>query len=213
MRILICDDHALFAEGLKLVLEEIDGKLAVSVCGSAEEAMALASRTPFDLILLDWHLRGLTGEAALVALHEAAAESTIVIVSGERDMHLVRRAVELGAASFIPKDASKQEFRAALATLARGALFLPAAALETAGAPATAGGQLELADAFPGLTARQCDVLRAMLRGHSNKLIARHLGLSPETVKSHVRAVFDELQVHSRAEAVYVAARRGVRIH
>lgn len=215
MRILICDDHALFAEGLRMVLEAIDGKLEVDTCGGAEAAIAAARAAPFDLLLLDWHLSGLSGEAALLAIRDATPETSIVVVSGERDVHLIRKIVDLGAAGFIPKDSSKQELREALAAIARGEVFLPPSALETVSVatvgPITHG--LEVTEAFPGLTPRQCDVLRAMIRGHSNKLIARELDLSPATVKSHLKVVFEELGVHSRAEAVYVAARRGVRIH
>ena len=215
MRILICDDHALFAEGLRLILEGIDEKIQVTVCASAEEGLAHVGLHAIDVLLLDWHLRSLTGEAALLAFRDAAPAASIVVVSGERDIGLVRRIIELGAVGFIPKDSSKQEFHNALRSIAQGAVYLPPAALDDAPdathAPARDG--LEVGDAFPSLTPRQRDVLRAMIRGHSNKLIARELDLSPATVKSHLKVVFAELGVHSRAEAVYVAARHGVRIH
>jgi two-component system, NarL family, nitrate/nitrite response regulator NarL len=215
MRILICDDHALFAEGLRLILEGTCAKLEVAVCASAEDGLAHVAAQPCDVLLLDWHLRGLSGETALLAFRDAAPEATIVIVSGERDLHLVHKAIELGAAGFIPKDSSREEFRSALRGIAHGTVYLPPAALDfdrQPGQPPAHAG-LEVGHAFPALTPRQCDVLRAMIRGHSNKLIARELDLSPATVKSHLKVVFEELGVHSRAEAVYVAARRGVRIH
>ena len=117
MRVLVCDDHSLFREGLRLLLEKLDPSMEVTLTGSAEDAVAATRDAMFDLILLDWHMDGLAGERALEAL-----------------------------------------------------------------------------------------------RGNSNKLIARQLGISDGTVKTHLRAIYQELGTRNRTEAVYMAAEHGVRI-
>jgi DNA-binding NarL/FixJ family response regulator len=93
----------------------------------------------------------------------------------------------------------------AVQTIADGGVYLP-----------SGGGSAirtrDVRDAFPTLTERQADVLRAALRGSSNKLIGRELGISDGTVKTHLRAIYQELGTRNRTEAVYVAARQGVRI-
>jgi DNA-binding NarL/FixJ family response regulator len=128
-----------------------------------------------------------------------------VVLSGDRNAELVRNAVDFGAAGFIPKDSPPAQLMIAVKTIADGGVYLPTgglAAIQTR----------DVRDAFPTLTERQADVLRAALRGNSNKLIARQLGISDGTVKTHLRAIYQELGTRNRTEAVYMAAEQGVRI-
>ena len=205
MRVLVCDDHSLFREGLRLLLEKLDAGMEVTVTGSAEEAVAATKGGMFDLILMDWHMGGLSGVQALEALREAAPLTRVVVLSGDRAADLVRTAVDQGAAGFIPKDAPPAQLMTAVKTIADGGVYLPTGAL----APIHTR---DVRDAFPTLTERQADVLRAALRGSSNKLIARELGISDGTVKTHLRAIYQELGTRNRTEAVYMAAEQGVRI-
>ena len=205
MRVLVCDDHSLFREGLRLLLEKLDASMEVTLTGSAEEALAATRGAMFDLILLDWHMEGLQGARALEALREAAPLTRVVVLSGDRDAQLVRSAVDGGAAGFIPKDAPPAQLMTAVRTIADGGVYLPTGGI----APIHTR---DVRDAFPQLTERQADVLRAALRGNSNKLIARELGISDGTVKTHLRAIYQELGTRNRTEAVYMAAEQGVRI-
>jgi two-component system, NarL family, nitrate/nitrite response regulator NarL len=205
MRVLVCDDHSLFREGLRLLLEKLDGSMQVTLTGSAEEALAATRSGMFDLILLDWHMDGLAGSRALEALRESAPLTRVVVLSGDRDAELVRTAVDLGAAGFIPKDSPPAQLMLAVKTIADGGVYLPSAGVSKI-------QTRDVRDAFPTLTERQADVLRAALRGNSNKLIARELGISDGTVKTHLRAIYQELGTRNRTEAVYMAAEQGVRI-
>ena len=205
MRVLVCDDHSLFREGLRLLLEKLDGSMQVTLTGSAEEALAATRSGMFDLILLDWHMDGLAGSRALEALRESAPLTRVVVLSGDRDAELVRTAVDLGAAGFIPKDSPPAQLMLAVKTIADGGVYLPSAGVSKI-------QTRDVRDAFPTLTERQADVLRAALRGNSNKLIARQLGISDGTVKTHLRAIYQELGTRNRTEAVYMAAEQGVRI-
>ena len=205
MRVLVCDDHSLFREGLRLLLEKLDASMEVTLTGSAEEAVAATKAGMFDLILLDWHMDGLAGARALEALRESAPLTRVVVLSGDRNAELVRTAIDVGAAGFIPKDSPPAQLMIAVKTIADGGVYLPTGTL----APIHTR---DVRDAFPTLKERQADVLRAALRGNSNKLIARQLGISDGTVKTHLRAIYQELGTRNRTEAVYMAAEQGVRI-
>ena len=221
MHVLVCDDHALFREGLRLLLQRLDDSMDISLCGSCEKGVEQAAYRPVDLVLMDWHMDGLSGAAALSAFREAAPLAQLVVLSGDKSPALVRSVVDLGAAGFIPKDASPDVLMLALRTIAAGGVFLPVAGLSGSGhghgdpglwKDQTATAPRDVRQAFPHLTERQADVLRSALRGLPNKLIARELGISDGTVKTHLSAVFRELDVQSRTEALYVAAKHGVRI-
>ena len=205
MRVLVCDDHDLFREGLRLLLEKLDAGMEVTLASSAEAAVAATREGMYDLILMDWHMDGMGGAGGLAALRESAPLTRVVILSGDRDADLVHSAVELGAAGFIPKASPPAELMKAVMTVAEGGIYLPSAGFSK-------GHSRDVRDAFPTLTERQADVLRAALRGSSNKLIARELGISDGTVKTHLRAIFQELGTRNRTEAVYMAAQQGVRI-
>ena len=223
MRVLVCDDHALFREGLRLLLQRLDETMDVALTGSCDKGVRDAAHIPYDLVLMDWHMDGLSGADALLAFREVAPFARLVVLSGDRSAALVRSVVDLGAVGFIPKDASPEVLMLALRTVAGGGVYLPGALLSGAGNAGgndgAAQGQMlatpaprDVREAFPHLTERQADVLRAALRGLPNKLIARELGISDGTVKTHLSAVFRELDVQSRTEALYVAAKHGVKI-
>ncbi len=221
MRILIVDDHALFAEGLSLLLGT-RGSHDIVVCQSGTAALDLAAAESdgpgFELVLLDWNLGGgITGEPLVIALKASLPNARVVIVSGENGATVVRRAIESGAAGFVPKESSPALLIDALTLTAHGGVYLPLEVLsDTMPSKSFAGQQLpqplqRIADAFPQLTARHVDVIDRLARGMSNKQIARALDISDGTVKQHLNAIFRELDVTSRTEAVYLMAKRGVR--
>lgn len=215
MKVLVVDDHALFREGLRLLLQSLDSRMSVVVTANVPEGAAAAAES-VDLILMDWHLESeLSGEQALHALREAAPHARIVVLSGEKNPSLIRSVVDRGAVGFIPKDISPERLLDALQVLAAGGIYLPPAVLsgiDSSPQEPPRGTLREITLAFPALTQRQGEVLCAALRGLPNKLIARELGISDGTVKTHLAVIFRELGVQSRTEAVYVAARHGVRI-
>ena len=216
MRVLVIDDHALFREGLRLLLQSLDRAVEVQMTSTIEEATRIVREGQFDLILMDWYLEGVSGADGLAALREASPHARIVVLSGEKSASLIRSVVDLGAVGFIPKDISPERLMLALQTIAGGGIYLPAAVLSgvehTAHPPSSSNALRDITMAFPGLTQRQGEVLTATLRGLPNKLIARELGISDGTVKTHLSVIYRELGVQCRTEAVYVAARHGVRI-
>lgn len=216
MRTLIVDDHLLFSAGLQLLLGATEGVGEVDCAASGAEALQRAAAVPYELVLLDWHLgREPSGVALIAQLREALPQARVVIVSGEVHPDLVHRAIEAGAVGFVPKESSPDAMIRALRTVAHGGICLPSAALATApGEAARAGAGAELTEigaAFPQLTARHVEVLARIVRGLSNKEIARDLGIADGTVKQHANAIFRELGLQNRTEAVYLLARMGVR--
>lgn len=211
MRILIVDDHDLFRKGLRLLLSGFDAELVVMEAADCAEATAMAGE-PFDLVLLDLHMPGKSGLDALHSLRPSFESSPIVVLSGEDDPRQVRRAIDAGAAGFIPKSSTPDVLRSALRLVLADEVYLPAVALK--GIDDDAG---ETATVTPGrlaetLSERQVDVLRKAVQGKANKVIARELGISEGTVKAHLSAAFRALGVHNRTEAVYAAARCGLQL-
>lgn len=211
MRLLIVDDHTLFRDGMRLLLDTFDEDIEFCEAGSCEAAVELVGRSPADLILLDMKLPGVSGLDALLALREVAGEAAIVVLSGEDSPQLVRDTIDAGAVGFIPKSSSRTVLLNALRLVLAGGIYLPRIALDGID---NAGQHVQARPKQPidGLSDRQMQVLRAVIRGRPNKAIARDLGISEHTVKSHLASVFRALGVGNRTEAVFAAAKLGIRL-
>lgn len=214
MRIVLVDDHSLFAEGLKTLLSDLDPTPHVSLCRSCEDALLIEPSDPVDLILLDYYLPGLSALAALDALRRHFTNARIIVVSAENDPLVIRSIIDAGAAGYIPKTATYAVLTAAVHLVAAGGTYLPPEALDDVEPKQRSRGD-ENATAREPLTGRglgclskrQREVLRLVVQGLPNKLIADRLRISEHTVKAHVSASFKLLGVSNRTEAVYVAAK------
>ena len=222
---------------MRFLLRSLDASLEMDEASSCAQALEHVAGRNYDLILLDLNMPGLNGLDALAALRDAASDMPLVVLSGETDPRVVRAAIEGGAMGYIPKSAKSALagvlkdgmlicaggfglcgipevlIQALRLVLAHG-VYLPPLVLDAAYAtPAPAPALPQCASTvLPGLTPRQMDVLRLVIRGKANKDIARELDLSEGTVKAHLSAVFQALDVHSRTEAVYAAAKLGLRL-
>jgi len=212
MNILLIDDHALFREGLKFLLRSLDAALEVDEAGDCAKALEHAAARSYDLVLLDLKMPGVAGLDALAALRDAVPDAPLVVLSGEDNPGVVRAAIERGAMGFIPKSSTPEVLIQALRlVLARG-VYLPPAVLDAARAPASVALQSAGDMVLRGLTPRQMDVLRCVIQGKSNKVIARELDVSEGTVKAHLSSVLRALDARNRTEAVYAAAKLGLRL-
>jgi len=205
VKILLVDDHNLFAEGLKTLLGDFDPKPLVVLCASCEEATQLPDLAGFDIVLLDYFLSGQSGIDALGILRESCPDALIIVVSALDDPSTIREMIDNGAAGFIPKTSTYAELTSALNSVLAGSTFLPPSILRT-GASRTAAAA-ESNNGLGQLSPRQREVLNQVVRGKPNKVIARNLGISENTVKAHVSASFRLLGVKNRTEAVYAAAK------
>jgi DNA-binding NarL/FixJ family response regulator len=191
------------------MLREVFPAADVSEADSCVQAADLRDQR-FDLIFLDWNMPGLQGEQALDAVKLGFPTCPVVVVSGEDGADIIRSAIARGAAGYVPKAASPEVMLGALQLILAGGVYLPPQVLGTAPRLGTAGARAEppLAD----LTERQKAVLRSALKGTPNKVIARELGISEGTVKSHLSSAFRALDVRNRTEALYSAAKLGLRL-
>jgi len=214
MNVLLIDDHALFREGLKFLLRSLDAALHIDEAGDCAKALEHAAARSYDLVLLDLKMPGVAGLDALAALRDANPDAPLVVLSGEDNPGVVRAAIERGAMGFIPKSSTPEVLIQALRlVLARG-VYLPPAVLDAARDPEPVALQRGTAAdiVLPGLTPRQMDVLRCVIQGKSNKVIARELDVSEGTVKAHLSSVLRALDARNRTEAVYAAAKLGLRV-
>ncbi len=217
MDILITDDHALFRDGLKYVLRQLDNNMIIFEAGNCDEAVQIATeQQQLDLILLDLVMSGTNGIAALKMLRNCAPSIPIVIVSGTEDRKTVKNVLDCGAQGFIPKSSSSEVMLGALHLVLSGGIYLPALLLNDSGKEPSnelmlnneVDGGHEQPTSPPvdhGLTLRQLEVLSLLCRGLSNKEISRTLSLAEGTVKIHVTAILKTLQVTSRTQAVIAA--------
>jgi len=219
MKALLIDDHPLILSALKAVIEGIGAHVSVVGVGTAQAAReTLASDCGFDLVLLDLQLADADGFELLSELRAAYPALPVVVVSASDRSTDVIRAIDLGAMGFVPKRASNETLFDALNMVMSGGIYVPPMIMRTHlaskppiangwgvrldDAPAGAGPRAGAPLAALGLTPRQTDVLALLLQGQPNKLIARALNLSVETVKDHVAAVLRTLNVSSRTQAV-----------
>ncbi|MGH8188792.1 MAG: response regulator transcription factor [Steroidobacteraceae bacterium] len=198
MKILIVDDHPLFRAGFQAVLEQSSLDAGVASVSSINEALqALQRDGDIGLVLLDIHLRGDDGFNALKLIGERFPTTACIMISGDEGQGVAARAVTAGASGFIPKSFTAEEMIVAIQRVLSGDVFVPATA------------NLSQPPDTRGLTLRQLEVISMLGRGFSNKEIARALDVAERTVKAHVSAVFEALNVRNRTQAVLVAQRRG----
>ncbi len=221
MKVLLVDDHPLILAALQTVIQGLDSGVSVKGVDSAAAARAaLAADPDFDLVLLDLALGDADGFDVLAEFRSTYPALPVVVVSASDRASDVIRALDGGAMGFVPKRSSNDSLHEALRMVMSGGMYVPPnmlgmdghlAAVEAAPAPgalplgehARAEPQQRLPTmAELGLTPRQGDVLMLLLKGLPNKLIARELNVSVETVKDHVAAVLRALGVSSRTQAV-----------
>ena len=223
MKVLLIDDHPLILSALQNVIQGLGSDVTVVGAGSARAARdTLKAEGDFDLVLLDLHLGDADGFEVLAELRSKYPAVPVVVVSASDRSSDVIRAIDAGAMGFVPKRASHETLFEALHMVMSGGIYVPPMTMGfDAPTPKPEGdtvpsvlrvlrgqaddsgfesGTVPLSEI--GLTPRQTEVLALLLKGYSNKLIARELNLSVETVKDHVAAVLRALGVSSRTQAV-----------
>ncbi|MBC8269179.1 MAG: response regulator transcription factor [Rhodospirillaceae bacterium] len=207
VRILIADDHPLFRDAMRQVVESGFKESDIIEAGNLDEARAVMTEDQeLDLVLLDIHMPGAEGYSGLVELRKLSPATPIVIVSGSADATAVEKVIEYGAAGFIPKAISRERMQAAIRTVMAGEVYHPEETdLEVAMASESGGGDPELLERMKSLTAAETKVFHLLVEGKPNKIIAYDLDIKESTVKAHISAILRKLQVFSRTQAVLMA--------
>jgi DNA-binding NarL/FixJ family response regulator len=215
MKILLVDDHLLFRDGLKLILNKLDVRSVTLEAGSLEEAVQAAGQhSDIHLVLFDLGLPGRHGMDALSEFRCRFESLPVVVLSGLSDKATIIDALEQGAMGFVPKSMPSQSLHDALQIVLAGGVFVPP--LEDPplapigdGTATSAAQPLQRLSAL-GLTARQMQVFRLIVQGKPNKVIARDLGVAESTVKAHVKPILKALNVTSRVGAILKMGRAGI---
>ena len=210
IRILLADDHPLFRDGLRALIESVDDLSVVAEADNGDDAVTLALSHALDVVLMDVQMPGTNGIEATRRLVQRNPHIRVLMLTMFEDDDSVFAAVRAGARGYLLKGARQEETLRAIRAVANGeVIFGPGVAqrvmqLLTCARPAAS------APSFPDLTDREYEILDLIARRCSNAEIAARLVLSPKTVRNYVSSILDKLQVADRAEARIAAQAAGL---
>lgn len=200
IKVLIVEDHPTFRMGLATLIESQPDMTVIAQFGSGEEVLAAYQPGLAAVILMDLRLPGIGGVETIIGLHARDPGVRVIVLTTYEADEDVFRAMQSGAKSYLLKDMSTEEVTGTIRAVNRGATELP---------PRIAA-RLAARSQRQDLTTRERDVLQLLVRGRSNKEISAQLGISEETVKSHLKTLFAKLNVRDRTDAAICAVRQGI---
>jgi DNA-binding NarL/FixJ family response regulator len=202
--VIVADDHPLFRTAIKEALEADQGQTNFLEANSFESLQELVDQhKEVDLVLLDLHMPGVSGFAGLIYLCKRYPSVPVVIISANEDPVVIQRALEHGAAGFIPKSSSIDTITDAIAAVLMGEIWSPETTASNL--PGNNVSEVKMAERMAQLTPQQFKVLMMMSQGLLNKQIAYELNVSEATIKAHVSAIMSKLSVNNRTQAVLAA--------
>jgi DNA-binding NarL/FixJ family response regulator len=208
--VLVADDHALVRHGIRRIIESHGDFEVVSEAGSGLVAVEEARRHQPAIVILDVGMKGLSGLAALSQIRGCSPRTRAVMVTMHSDERYVYRAVREGASGYVLKDSVEQELIQAVVAVQKGGRYFSPGVRAFAD-PVTSGARDRLPDdSYETLTAREREVYQLLAEGSSNKEIAKALNLSLHTVETHRARIMEKLGIHTAAELVISAVRRGL---
>ncbi|WP_372632003.1 response regulator [Cohnella sp.] len=200
LRILVADDHPLFRDGVRNVVESTEGMTVVGEAATGEDAVKLALELRPDVVLMDIRMPVLNGIEATARIRSGNDSIRVLMLTMFKDDDSVISGMKAGASGYILKDADKEDIVRAIRTVAAGeAIFGGDVASRLIAYAVRPASRL---DRFPELTDREKEVLQLMTEGCSNADISRKLSLSSKTVSNYVSAILNKLQTPDRASAV-----------
>ncbi len=211
IRILLADDHNLFRQGLRRILESQSDMEVVAEAASGLEAIDMAKQHQPDVAIVDIAMKELNGIEATSQMLRFSPRTAVLILSMYSDERYVMRAVKAGARGYVLKDTLEEGLVQAIQQLHRGhPFFSPSVAKLFQEAHMRDVQEKKVDDRYELLTDRERQLYHLLAEGQSNKEIATRLGLSLHTVETHRTRIMEKLGVHSIAELVLGAVRRGL---
>lgn len=202
MRVLLADDHPLFREGVKPVLHRLDPNLdLVEAVDYPTVFSAMHHAGNVDLVLMDLYMPGMSGVDGVVRFRAAFPAVPLVVLSASEAVEDIQCLLAAGALGYVTKSSPSEVILGALRLVLAGGVYVPPSLLDY---PTQGGAEYDAQRPAP-LTGRQVEVLRELVKGQSNKQIAKALAVTEGTVKIHLAAIFRILKVNNRTEAVLVA--------
>ncbi len=207
-RVLLADDHELFSNGLRELLQQQGDLEVVAEARDGREAVRAARKARPELVLMDLAMPGLNGvEATRRITSELGVK--VLALSMHREARFVEAALEAGAHGYLLKSSAFEELVAAIRTVLSGSTYLSPAIAGTV-VQALRSRPASAETAYSLLSAREREVLQLLAEGLSSKQIAARLGRSPRTVHSHRERIMDKLDVHSLAGLIRYALQEGL---
>jgi len=216
--VMIVDDHPVFRQGLRRVLEGEDDLDVIGEVKDGVEAVQLAKQLGPNVMLLDINLPGMNGLQVARALKDLLPDIGIIVLTAYHDDEQVLHAIQAGAQAYFPKDVSPRRLIEAIRLVQQGSYVVEDRVLEKPELGAWMQDQYRqddpevlAADGSPpvSLSPREMEILHLIARGRSNKEIAHELGISRQTVKNHMTSILRKLAVNDRTQAAIYALRRG----
>lgn len=212
IRVLVADEHALFREAVRIVLEGEDDLSVVAEASSVSEAITEAERVRPDVALILARPPEFDGLAATASIRQHLPSCRVIVLTDEGDQHILRRAIEAGAAGYVTKYIPLTELTAAIRAVHRGDTLVPPQMLGRLfdGFFSQRRVQGEALRVLSRLSKREQEVLGLLVEGAGNEEIGRVLVISPQTARTHIQRVIRKLGVHSRLEAAMLANQLGI---
>jgi two-component system response regulator NreC len=211
IRILLADDHTIMRGGLRLLLERQPDFSVVAEASDGREAVEQAAASTPDVVVLDIAMPNLSGIEAATRINQMLPHTAIVILSMHSDEGYVLRALKAGAKGYLLKDSAESDLVQAIRAASEGkAFFSPEISRILVEDYVREMGKRGTEDSYQLLTPREREILQLLAEGKSNKEIATALNLSLYTVETHRRNVQEKLNLHSLAELILYAVRKGI---
>jgi two-component system NarL family response regulator len=200
IRVLIADDHSLVRRGFAAIINMEDDVTVVGEAGDGEEAVELWRRLRPDVVLMDLRMPKLEGVEAIKRIRAEDADAAIIVLTTFDHDEDIYAGLRAGAKAYLLKDAQPEELFRCIRAVRAGEAYLQ---------PKVAAKLAQRVQEEP-LTEREVQILKLLAEGKSNRAIGQALFITESTVKSHLKSLFVKLDVTSRAEAIALAARRGL---
>jgi two-component system, NarL family, nitrate/nitrite response regulator NarL len=214
MRALWIEDHQLIGDSLEVLFHVLMPELSLDKAKDADAAVELARSFKYQVVLMDWWIGQQGGALTLDALRRAGCQAPVIVVTADDRDATAQQAAALGVAALVTKNADPRSLISTIRDVLNGHTTVTRAPKGGADSPSLPPlPTLDVGSVYPELTQRQADVFRCLMKGHSDKQIARILDVAETTVKTHVRAILQIVGASKRGEAVYQARSRGVIEH
>ncbi len=207
LRVVVIDDHQMFREGMRGVLEA-DGMVVVGEGANGQEAVALAHELDPDVLVMDLRMGASSGLEALRSVSNSNPKIHTIVVTVSAERGDVLDALAAGACGYLLKDTAVDQLAIGVRQAAEGQIVISSALADVLRTHVRAGARGE--EQRQSLTPREQAVLRLMADGADNTAIGRELSISPHTVKQYVKSIFEKLGVRSRVQAAVHAVRVGL---
>lgn len=205
IRIVIADDHAMVRGGLKQIVATTTDIQVVGEATQGHEVLTLLRQTPFDLLLLDMTMPGLSGVELIRRLHEEKPDLPMLILSMHNEVQVVSRALKAGASGYVTKDSEPEILLQAIRKIVAGGKYIDPTLVDAIVFDARDRDSLP----HENLSERELQILRMIAAGHTLREIASQLYLSPKTISTHKMRLMQKLGVDNNADLIRYATRLG----